>query len=160
MWGGNVMICRNCSFNFEDGMMYCPNCGTPVYDNGNQQYYNQTQQNEPYTMPNYNMNNFQQQNVNKTPTVWQYLGWMIIGSCFGPISIIISIIFACMKENKTRANFFKAHLIIFVIAFLLVIILGIIVLVAFGVGGSILNDNIYSYNSDIFDGMLKIISLL
>lgn len=152
------MICRNCSYNIEDGMMYCPNCGAFVDRNENQQYYNQAQQNEPYTMPNYNTNNYQQCNTNKTPTVWQYLGWMIIGYCFGPISIIISIIFACMGENKTRSNFFKANLIILGITILLAIVIGIIVLLVFG--GFVLSDSMYSYDLDAFDGMLKIISLL
>ena len=31
-------ICNNCGTNYEDNMMYCPNCGAPATQQNNQQY--------------------------------------------------------------------------------------------------------------------------
>ena len=157
------MICPNCSTNFDDGMMFCPNCGAPAnanngYSEPQYSQQNNSNQNEPYTMPNYGMPNnyYQQAPVEKTPSIGQYLGWMLIGSLFGPISIIISIVFACMGENKNRANFFRAHLIIMGIS----VVIAIIAVIAVAVMGfSVLGaSDIMSY--EMYDEYLRIASTL
>lgn len=118
------MVCNNCGKTYDDSMAFCPDCGTPASQQP-QQPYQQYQNGAPadpvYQMPNYQMPN-QQMNYEKPVSVGQYIGWMLIGSVFGPISIIITIVFACMSENKSRANFFRAHLVVMAIG----IVLGII----------------------------------
>lgn len=124
------MICPNCSAEFDGNMRFCPACGTPVnvqndYQNNN--HYQQTdyQQNNPYSSMPYGTNMYPQPQPEKNPTVGQYVGWMLIGSLFGPISLVISIIFACSSQNKPRATFFKAHLILMAVGIGIAVIIGI-----------------------------------
>lgn len=137
------MICPKCSMNYNDNAQYCPNCGTASdansgyqqetyqqnYEQNYQQDYDRSyqqqnyQSNQSYTMPNYGPVNYQQPSAEPTVKISQYLGWFVIGSFFGPISLIISIVFACSGTNKNRANFFRALLIIWAITFAISIVI-------------------------------------
>lgn len=150
------MICKNCGTDYQDGMSFCPNCGTPAQDANQYQQY--SQQEEPYTMPNYGMPNNLQPNVNKPTTVWQYLGWTVLAYIFGPVSLIISIVFACMPENKNRANFFRAQLIMWAIMIVLCIIfVAIFAAVGFSLLGSADVGDYYGYY-EYYDDFLRIAS--
>lgn len=143
------MICPNCSMNFDDNMMYCPNCGKAVN--------NTYQQPDPYAPPAYGAPAYYQQpQPEKNPTLWQYVGWMIIGSLFGPISIIISIVFACMNDNKPRATYFKAHLIVMAISF----VISIIALIAIAFVGFSFTDVITDASYEIYNEFMQIASLI
>ena len=185
------MTCPNCSTEFENDMLYCPNCGTAVssmnaqqsndaQNNSQQNYYSQqgyTQQN--YTQQNYSQQNYSQQNqypntnyntgYNNTyssqtyqpapqpqsaPTVRQYVGWMLLGSLLGPVSIILSIIFACSSDNKPRADFFKAHLILMAIT----AVITFVVMIAMMVFSFSISD--FVFDSAMSTDFMNIISLL
>lgn len=123
------MICKNCGTVCEDNVMYCTNCGTSLQQEG------QYQQNEPFTMPNYGNYNYNAYNPpvqeNKPVSMGTYVGWTLLAYALGPISFIISIVFACMTENRNRANFFRAQLVMWSIT----IVLSIIVFAVFAVIG-------------------------
>lgn len=114
------MICKNCGANCQDNISYCENCGAFI------QQENQYQQNEPYTMPNYGNYNYNAYNPpvqdNKPVSMGTYLGWLLLGTVLGPVSLVISIVFACMTENRNRANFFRAMLVIWAVSVVISII--------------------------------------
>lgn len=151
------MVCNNCGKIYDDNMAYCPDCGTPASQQSQQpyqQYQNGTQADPVYQMPNYQMPNYQM-NYEKPVSVGKYIGWMLIGSVFGPISIIISIIFACMSDNKSRANFFRAHLVMWAIG----IAFGIIIfMVMSALGTAILSQMDSGYQ--FYDEFLSLIMRL
>lgn len=186
------MICPNCSYNFEDNMMYCPNCGTAVNNNtttDNSAYSDDTaysnngtnlnngayannntytnngayanngyQQSAPYSSQSYgNPAYYQQQpQPQPNPTVMQYVGWMLLGSLFGPISLIISIVFACSSTNKPRADYFKAHLIVMAIS----VVISIIAVIAVALIGFSFTDVLTDATFDMYSEFMQIASLV
>ncbi|MBQ8209948.1 MAG: zinc ribbon domain-containing protein [Clostridia bacterium] len=157
------MICKNCGTECQDNVTHCVNCGAYLQQDNQYQQNTQYQQNEPYTMPNYGNYNVYNQPVqeNKPVSMGTYLGWLLLGTVLGPISIVISIVFACMTENRNRANFFRAMLVIWAISVVIAII-AIAVLAVIGftaleyVDPSIMD----SYDSFYYDEFLKIASLI
>ena len=156
------MICKNCGAECQDNVIYCENCGAPVQQENQYQQNAQYQQNEPYTMPNYGNYNYNAYNPpvqeNKPVSMGTYLGWMLLGTVLGPISLVISIVFACMSENKNRANFFRAMLVIWsvsvviaIIAFAVIAVLGFSVLASADPG---------AFDYYYYDEFLKIASLM
>ena len=164
------MICKNCGTECPDNVGYCVNCGTPLQqENQYQQSESYTAPNEPYTMPNYgnynaynSYNPYNQYNQpvqeSKPISMGTYLGWFLLGSFLGPISIIISIVFACMTSNRNRANFFRAMLVIWAIS----VGIGIIVSVAVAFFGFSMMATVEPemFGFEYYDSFLKIASLL
>lgn len=139
------MICNNCGASFDDNMMNCPCCGAPV---------NRYNENPIYTAPNYSQP-YNYTAPEKSPSLGQYIGWTLLAHIFGPVSLIITIVMACMGENKSRANFFRAQLVIWginiVVAIVLVAILSVVGLSLF----SVLED--YSYDYGLYDSFMSLI---
>lgn len=162
------MICKNCGTECQDNVMYCENCGA------NMQQENQYQQNEPYTMPDYgnyngnsNYNNYNNMynnpmQENKPVSMGTYLGWMLLGTVLGPISVVITIIFACMTENKNRANFFRAMLVIWAITFVIsIVVFAILAVVGFSMLELTDTTIMDSYgNSYLYNELLRITSFI
>ena len=63
-------------------------------------------------------------------TIGQYMGWTIL-SCLPFVGFILTIIFAAIGSHKNRANFFRAILVWYLIAVLL-LILAFVVSLIFG----------------------------
>lgn len=124
------MICKNCGAEFQDNLICCPNCGTYVQQNNEYQQGNPFQYNDPAASANFGNYNYggyyPPVQENKPVSMGTYLGWMLLSFIFGPISLVISIVFACMTENKNRSNFFKAQLVMWGIGIALSIIFAIV----------------------------------
>ncbi len=152
------MICKNCGAEFGNDMSFCPNCGAAA------QTYNTYQQNEPYTMPNYSAydynNQYQQPVKNTEVSVGKYICWSLLAYAFGPISFVISIVFACMNEDKNRANFFRAQLVMWVVLIVLLIILITVISLMFGftLANNAVVDSFATY--EFYDEFLKIVALI
>ena len=58
-------------------------------------------------------------------TIGQYIGWMLVGA-IPLIGWIIAIIFAIDGSNKNRANFFRAQIVMFLIAILIAVVIVLI----------------------------------
>lgn len=136
------MICRNCGFENAEGTRFCVNCGAPVQENnGAQENFNYSHQNN-----NGQPNGYYQQNPdvnpyygnypaqpNNTPSVKEYLKWMILYPLlnFIPgIGFIVYILF-CVKfafddSYKARSNFFKAMLVSMVIGIGIAVIMFVV----------------------------------
>lgn len=115
------MVCKNCGTSYDDGMQFCPNCGTPAAQPYNYSYQNAPNptyqaQNPGYPAPN------PFAGYQKPVSIGQYVGWTLLAYVFGPISLILTIVFACLNDNKNRTNFFRAQLVIWGISIALFII--------------------------------------
>ncbi len=155
------MICRNCGTECQDNVAYCTNCGAYIQQEAQ---YNQT---EPFTMPDYgnyngnnNYNNMYNNPIqeNKPVSMGTYLGWMLLGTVLGPISVVITIVFACMSENKNRANFFRAMLVIWAIT-IVISIIAFAVLAVFGFS-MLASADPGTFDYYYYDEFLKIASLI
>lgn len=160
------MICPNCSTSFDDNMSFCPSCGTPANNgstyqqNGSYQEQNMYQQNgyqynNPYNSTPYGTTVYPPYQQEKNPTVGQYVGWMLLGTLLGPISLVISIVFAFSSNNKPRATFFKAHLILMAAA-----AVSIIAIIGFAVlGMSVMEFSdmpVESFGYEYYEELLRI----
>ena len=176
------MVCNNCGKTFDDNASFCPACGAiasqpsvqqqPAEQNPyDDQPFGQNQGEPVYQMPNYQAQNYQAPNyqmpnyqmpnqpVNSEPpvTMGKYIGWMLLASLFGPISIVISVIFACMGEKKNRANFFRAHLVVWAVMFVLMTILSIVLATVFStIGLSLLNEMENYYSNGFLSLMMNL----
>lgn len=158
------MLCKNCGKELNAQQSFCTACGTPAeqtdpYVHANVGY----NPNIPYNYgptPNYGVNPNTDPMFNgdmgynpvpqeKPVSLGQYLGWFILAALPMGIGFILTIVFACMGENKSRANFFRAMLIFNVIVIAIVVV-AFIVLAAVGVSFfSILDNGLddFYYNS-------------
>ncbi len=153
------MRCPQCRNDVEDGALFCSECGfnmsvntqfnqpySDTQSNVNNVYNNQQQFNnrnngytaneQSYSMPYNPMSN------NAVPgcsvdcepsvTLGKYLLWFAAGSLFGPISFIVTVVFALMGKNVNRANFFRALLIIRIL-FVILAAVAVVLFIVFGV---------------------------
>ena len=140
------MICKNCGTEYPDGIQFCPTCGTP-----SAQPYDYGYQNDPNTAYQHsNSHNTYEQPV----TIAQYIGWTLLAYAFGPISLILTIVFACMSDRKSRANFFRAQLVIWGIL-IAISILAVIVLSIVGISLIGMTDNMV-YDYEYYDEFLSL----
>lgn len=140
------MVCKNCGTSYGDGMQFCPNCGTPAaqpYDYGYQ-----SAPNPAYQAPNPATNPYA--GYEKPVSIGQYIGWTLLAYVFGPISLILTIVFACMGDRKSRANFFRAQLVVWgiliAISILAIIVLSVIGISLIGLADDLLYDSYYYYD--------------
>lgn len=133
------MACKNCGTSYDDGIQFCPCCGTPAA--------------QPYDY-NYQMPPDSRAGYQQTVSVGQYIGWTLLAYVFGPISLILTIVFACMNDNRNRTNFFRAQLVVWGISITLFII-AMITLAVVGISlFGMIDDVVYSY--DILEDYLSI----
>lgn len=139
------MRCNNCGTEYDDGVQFCPNCGAPAVQPYNYGY--QTPPNPTYQTPNPSVA------CEKPVTIGQYIGWTLLAYAFGPISLILTIVFACMGDRKSRANFFRAQLVIWgiliVISILAVIVLSVVGISLIGLADEMVYD--YGYYDEFLD---------
>ena len=145
------MICRKCGFENAEGVQFCANCGVTVteataeknkeyysdYANGNGQtggfYQNQSANRTYYS------NFTQPPQTEKSPTVGEYLKWMVLYPLLNlipGIGFIIYILF-CVKyafddSYKARSNFFKATLLSALIGIALIAVVVCLFVFVFG----------------------------
>ena len=112
------MYCSSCGEYIQDGALFCPNCGASVKKEAAP-----VQQSIPYPVQPVDYNNGYSNQ--KIPTVGSYIGWTLL-SCIPLVGFILMIVFACDKSYKARQNYFKAELLMIVIAIVIGIILGVI----------------------------------
>ncbi|MCD7828035.1 MAG: zinc ribbon domain-containing protein [Clostridiales bacterium] len=124
------MRCTNCGAELKEGAASCPYCGYSFGTNNGQNYAPYQYQQPPYQQPPYQQPQYQQypmqEPVEKVTSIGQYIGWSVLAHCLGLISLIICIVFACMGEQKNRANFFRAQLIVWLVLTLIIIIAAVI----------------------------------
>ncbi len=150
------MICKNCKSVNSDSSSFCINCGSPLEKPENIYSSNEAQQEAQYQapqQPQYQAPSYQQYQAPQQPqyqappavnypvqpnsappvSTGTYLLWSIgtaLLSAIPIIGLIVIIVLACGKENKNRANYFKAHLILILIALGIVLVFGIIAAIA------------------------------
>ena len=111
------MYCGSCGTYLPDNAEFCSNCGSPVKKENTfpqQTISYPVQPVEPISS-----------STQKIPTVGSYIGWSIL-SCIPIIGFIFMIVFACDKSYKARQNYFKATLLMLLIAVVLGILFGIL----------------------------------
>ena len=112
------MYCSSCGEYIQDGALFCPNCGASVKKEAAP-----VQQSIPYPVQPVDYNSGY--STQKIPTVGSYIGWTLL-SCIPIVGFILAIVFACDKSYKARQNYFKAELLMIVIAIAIGIILGVV----------------------------------
>ena len=136
------MVCRRCNTEIGNAP-YCTVCGTPAETQpAYQPAYQQPAYQQPgYQQPEYqqpqtiiqNNNIVQQEETAPITSIGSYIGWSLIPS-IPLIGLILVIVFACDGKNKNRANYFRALLIMSLIA-------SVLILVPFFIfGGAIMNE--------------------
>lgn len=121
----------------------CPNCGAQLkQESGSESTFNEHSQQQQDTQTNippyvkstdFVMNGPvpANQELEKSVSIGQYIGWMLL-SMIPFAGFILTIVFACDSSKKSRANFFRALLILYgvfvvlcVLAFILFMFTGI-----------------------------------
>ena len=157
------MICRNCGFENAVGAQFCENCGAAVtaetaeknkeyysdYRNADGQhggYYQNQSANHTY-YSDYSPSS----QTEKSPTVGEYLKWMLVYPLLNlipGIGFIVYILF-CVKyafdgNYKARANFFKAILLSSLVGIALIVVIVWLIIFIFGavagIGVSVLDE--------------------
>lgn len=132
--------CKNCGNVFDDNMNICPRCGVQYIEQPqyNQQAPNNYQQapmqqyGQPQYQQNYAQPMYQQYPVNNQEmSVGQWVGTIILTTCFNLISLILLFVWAFSDGTPTaKKNYCRTMLIVEAIGIGLVILLIILLAAA------------------------------